>query len=241
MSGIAAADEEGEKNPILSIKLSQELIAPGIKIAREEEATPRQLAAARRRLGFPLKGLLTQGFTHNNGRAKILYMEPPNEEWFDFGYSKLVKTDSRTSLVLAKDGVIIQIAATGGNIERSLIRSLNPEPVHLHKISSQTLPEQWSLINERILKREDLSDLGKALASQVISAVSQVFLTNRKEIFIKYYACTSDEAAEMIAGKLADGGSAISVRTVLTNGEMIAVGESQDENLNRRTLSFINW
>ncbi len=236
----ATVGSEGEQ-AISKVKLTQESLPPGMRIAQEVWASASQLLKIRTRVGFPIQALLSQAMLYENDQARVNYMAAPDEEWLNFGYSKLVETDGAKSFIFLKDNVIVQIAATTREFSDEVAHLFKADPVHYRKIRTDRLPKDWFLLGEGFLTGEEAQEYDRELGGQLESSLMQEFLANRMRIKVKYYECDTPRAADEIAQYIADKKSPGIKRTVEAQGAVVVVTESQNEELNRRAMSLVNW
>lgn len=236
----ATVGSPGER-AISQVKLTPESLSPGMRIAQEIWASAQQVLSLRRRIGFPIQALLNQALLYENEQARVNYMATSNEEWLNFGYSKLVETDGTRSFIFLKDGVIVQIAATTREFADVVARLFDADPVHYRKIRSDRLPKDWILRSEGFFLSEEAQKYERELGVQLESALVQEFLANRSKVKVKYYNCGTPRAAASLAQYILDKKSTILKRTVEAQGAMVVVSESQDEDLNYRAMSLVNW
>ncbi|NQU07035.1 MAG: hypothetical protein HQ583_00640 [Candidatus Abyssubacteria bacterium] len=228
-------------NAISRIKLTPESIPPGMEVATEIQASKRQLFRTRLKIGFPLKALLNQTIIYSTHQAKVNYMDLPDESWFDFGYTKLVGAEGYGSLVVAKDNVIIQIAANTKDLENWLLRLLRVDMLQTQKIRIHRTPSGWVLTNERFLRTEDLRGLEQEAAGLIRRGIMQQFLIVRKSAKITYYDCGTEETAEIVGQSLADKKGTINKRSVRALGATVVVADSPSLELNENVLAYVNW
>lgn len=238
MSPAFAAETD---NAISRIKLTPESIPPGMEVATEIQASKRQLFRTRLKIGFPLKALLNQTIIYSTHQAKVNYMDLPDESWFDFGYTKLVGAEGYRSLVVAKDNVIIQIAANTKDLENWLLRLLRVDMLQTQKIRIHRTPSGWVLTNERFLRTEDLQGLEQEAAGLIRRGIMQQFLIVRKSAKITYYDCGTEETAEIVGQSLADKKGTINKRSVRALGATVVVADSPSLELNENVLAYVNW
>ncbi|MBI4830270.1 MAG: hypothetical protein HY801_01675 [Candidatus Lindowbacteria bacterium] len=232
---------KAEKDAIAEIKLAPASLPQGMTITRETRASQQQLLNARIRLGFPLIALVNQTLARGEERAKVNYMLPVGEEWFDFGYSKLVATDGTKSLVMTKSGVIVQLAATTKDLEDELARLLAPDSLHLLKIKVRDLPEDWIFTGERYLPHQELAALERKVGGQIQSALFQEFMVSREKVKMKYYNCGSQKSAEDTRRHIANERNLYVSQNVKVSGATVVVAECQDDRVSEEALSLINW
>lgn len=236
----ATVGSEGE-HAISKVKLTPESLPPGMRIAQEIWASTRQVLTVRMRVGFPIQALFNQTMLYENEQAKVNYMVASNEDWVNFGYSKLVETDGTRSFIFLKDNVIVQIAATTREFGDVVAHLFKADPLHYRKIRVDRLPKGWTLMNEGFLSREEAQEYERELGVQLESALVQEFITNRLKIRVRYYNCGTLRAAEDVVRYIAGKRRPLLKRTVESQGAVVVVAESQDEDLNDRAMSLVNW
>lgn len=229
------------ENAIVQVKLSAESLPPGMSVAKELWASTQQLLRTRLRIGFPLDALLNQTILYDSDQAKVNYMLPPGDGWLNLGYSKLIQMEGARNLILRKNGVIIQTAATSKELEDTLVHLLDPDPLQSLKIRIHRLPDNWVLNSERFLRDEELQALGQKTNERIQFAIAQEFMVNRKEIRVIYYYCDTEQAAEHVAQYHADTSKSMLKRLVRFLGSVVVVVDSQDSRLNENALALMNW
>jgi hypothetical protein len=235
------SESNAERDAISQVKLNAGSLPQGMAITRETRASTLQVRNVRVRIGFPLVALVNQSITYGQDQAKVNYMLPAGDEWLDFGYSKLVATDSDKSLIITKNGVIVQLAATTRDLESKLARMFEPDPVHLLKIRGDSLPRDWTLTGERYLPRREVAGLEQKYGVKIRGVILQEFITNRKRATLEYYSCESEDAAEDLGRRLATADNALSKRIVQASQSVVVVAESQDKQILNNILSRVNW
>jgi hypothetical protein len=221
--------------------LTPETIPPGMKIAQEVWASKKQLLQTRLRVGFPLNALLNQLIVYETEQAQVNYLVPPGRDWLEFGYSKLVNLDGKRSLIMTNGDVIEQVAATSEGMENVMVRLLDPDPIHQHKIRGHRLPKDWTLVNERLLEAEELGQYERMIGRPLRCGVLQEFVFGRELVRVWYYECNSGYAAEELARYLAGMEHSLYYRLVEWSGPIVAEVESQNERINEDAMSLVNW
>ncbi|MBI5117724.1 hypothetical protein HZA56_14700 [Candidatus Poribacteria bacterium] len=238
----AISEDNAERDAISQVKLTADSLPQGMKITRETRASTSQVRNARVRIGFPLVALVNQSITYGQEQAKVNYMVPAGDEWLDFGYSKLVATDADKSLVITKNGVIVQLAATKKDLENKLARMLEPDPAHLLKIRADSLPGEWTLTGERYLPRREVAALEQKYGVRIQGIILQEFIVNRERAMLQYYSCESEDAAHYLSRRLATADTNSSLkRKVKSSESVVVVAESQDKQILNNILSQVNW
>jgi hypothetical protein len=230
-----------KKDAISKIMLTPASLPPGATVARELSASESQLIRVRTRIGFPLNALLNQTIIYENEQARVNYMVPSHEEWLDFAYSKLIRMDGERSFILSKGGVVVQIAATTREFEEKVARALKADILHYRKIKTGRLPEDWDLINERYLSREEVREVEQEIGGRVQSALMQEFIVERKEIRVEYYRWGSQREAESFTRHISHEKGGILMRQVESSGSVVVVVDSQIRELNERAMALVNW
>ncbi|RJP74429.1 MAG: hypothetical protein C4532_02480 [Candidatus Abyssobacteria bacterium SURF_17] len=234
------AESAGKANAISVVKLSEGALPLDMSIAREVWASPQELLRVRLRIGFPINALLNQTIVYVNQQAQVNYILPINADWLEFGYTKLVVSDGARSLILPKDGVIIQIAATTSQLQELVAHAFQADPIHYHKIRTTQLPEGWSLVTEEYLPKGNISELERNLNGKIRTALVQEFIVRRLQIKVKCFHCDSDRTAEELADLLNHRHNPIVKTTAESSGSVVVSAESQDEELNSAALALAN-
>ncbi len=232
---------ENGSDDISRVKLKEERLPLGMSIAKEVWASQKELLKKRMRIGLPLDGLLNQTIIYGADQARVNYLDPPSEEWLEFGYAHLIKTDGSRSLVATKDGVIVQIAVTSQGFENIIVRLLQPDLLHTYRIRTHRLPQDWVLIGEKFLQSDELRRLEHAAGVQIKQALMQEFIVSREEVVVKYYQTDTALAAEQLARQVAKKGTPLTKRSVHVSGVVIVAAESQSSDLNEAATALVNW
>lgn len=232
---------ENGSEEISRIKLKEERLPFGMIMVREVWASQKELLKRRLRIGLPLDGLLNQTIIYGADQAKVNYLDPPSEAWFEFAYTRLISTDGARSLVVTKDGIIVQVAATSQSFEDIIVRLLQPDLLHTYRIKTHRLPEDWVLIGEKFLQSDELRRLERVSGAQIKQALMQEFIVSREEVVLKYYQSDTQETAERLARQLAKRGTPLIKRSVELSGVVIVTAESQSPDLNEAATALVNW
>jgi len=236
-----AALGESEDDAITRMKLTQESLPSGMSIANEVWASKKQLLRRRMSMGLPLNAILNQAIIYDTDQAKVNYLAPPSEDWLEYGYATLNAADGFRSIVMTKDGIIVQVAATTRGFEDTIVDLLKPDLLQMYKLRIHRLPKDWIYVAERFLPGEELRRLEQAAGGRVKQAMIQDFIVNREEIVMRYYHCDSPQMAEQIAQQLAKKKTPLIKRLVELSGVVIVVADSQSPDLNERAMSLVNW
>lgn len=235
---VLAADRE--EHPISRLKLAQESLPPGMSLQEELWATERQIYKIRRKVGFPVNAVVNQTLLYQNERAQVNYIFVRNDDWRSYGYSRLIQDDGDRSFILLKDRVIVQIAATSEQLQDSVGRLFEADPLQYRKVRSDRLPEGWVLTKEKYLSREGLTELGIEEDSLVESSLLQEFYVGRVKVKLRYFRCESPRAAHAVSLSLEADRKPVLFKQVETVDSIVVVAESQDRRLNQEALSLAN-
>ena len=239
-SGAAVCGEE-ENYAIDRVILKQESLPPGMSIKDEIWASRQQLLKRRISLGFPLHAILNQTIIYDTDQAKVNYLIPPSQDWLEYGYATLNAADGFRSVVMTKDGIIIQTAATTRGFEDVIINLLKPDLLQLYKIKTSRLPKDWVVIAERFMPEEEVRRLEQVAGGRVKQAIFQDFIVNRESIVMRYYYCDTPQVAEQVAKQVAKIKTPLIKRLVELAGVVVVAADSQSSDLNEYAMSLVNW
>jgi len=230
-----------QQSAISEMRLTPESLPHGMSIVQEIWASKPQLLDYRIRIGFPLKALFSQMMIYDNEQARVQYLLPPDEEWLDFGYSKLTKLTGDKSLVLSDGKIIVQIAATSPELQDRIARLLKVDPLHYRKIRIRNLPKEWRLISERYLSRKDIEKLEQKLSEPIQSMLVQEFLVAQVKMKVAYYNCGTPTAATEVVLFFENEQDTFQKWTIDSEGPIVVLAKSQDEKLNQHAMALVNW
>ena len=229
------------QDAIYRAKLAAESLPPGMSIVQEVLASKKQLLQRRIKIGFPLHALLNQTILYDTDQARVNYLALPSEEWLEFGYSKLISLDTNRSLILKKDDIVIQLAATTQELEEAVVRLLEPDLVQRYKIRLHRLPSDWKVMNERLSRSQELREIGKRADGRIQQGIVQDFIISREKLQIAYYDCGTENMAEHVARNLVKRKTSLIKRLVKISGAVVVVSDSQNPDLNEYAMAIVNW
>jgi len=226
---------------ISKVKLTQEKAPPSIRIEKETIASKGQLIRVRPKMGFPLTALLNQVIIYESDQAQVNYMSFASARWADFGYSRLIASEGRKSLVFEKEGVLIQMVATTKELEDWLTLLLRIDRIQTLRIKFHRLPEDWSLMGERFLTDEELRQMEQKAGARIARGIEQDVMIRRNKVKVRYYECITEQSAEKVGDKLAERKRSIGKRLVRGSGSVVVAADSPTQELNEYVMGFVNW
>lgn len=237
----AAEVEEQFHDAISRVKLRAESLPESMKIATEVQATQQQLLSARKKVGFPLTTLLNQSISYEDHQVRVNYMALPDESWVDYGYSKLAQTEGHKSIILKKDGVLIQMVASTKELEDWILLLLKMDKLQLYRIRFHRSPKDWVLVTERFLRADELKKIEQRSGEEIRQGMIQDMVIKRNKVKIQYFDCGTERSAERVGEDLAKAKTSITKRLARGYGPIVVTVDSSSKSVNQFVLSYMNW
>ncbi len=241
-SGPAQAEtlEAAPDDAISRLKLRADSLPEGMEILGEARATNAQLTEKRRRVGFRLVALLGQTIAHGDERTQVNYIILPDKTDINLAFSNLVAERGHESMIVKKNGILIQMDGMSAELENRLIFLLKIDPLQASKIRFHRSPQEWKLSAERFLKPHELKAIEQKTGVMIQQGLLQKMLINRTEVKIHYYDCETERLADLVGENLATGRRSVEKRTVRGYGRIVVTVDSSSDKLNNTVLSYMN-
>jgi hypothetical protein len=228
-------------NAITKIQLRQNALPEGMQIEQEVWASEEHLRRVRLRGGFPVSALLNQVVSRGEQKAQVNYLLIPGEDWLAMGYSNLTEAEGMKSLIFPKDSVLVQIAATTGDLEYQLARLVGADSLHFIKLRLGAVPPAWEIKVERAFLSTELGQLDYEVGVPVEAAIFQEFIAGHTTVEIQYFRCSDSEAALNLVQRLTAQCKPFSKMLIGVGGPNVVVSQSQNEKLNTQVMNLVKW
>jgi hypothetical protein len=226
---------------IAKIQLRQDALPEGLQVRHEVWASEENLRRVRLRGGFPVTALLNQLVSRGEEKAQVNYLLVPGEDWLAMGYSNLTEADGMKSLIFPKDSVLVQIAATAGDLEYQLARLIGADSLHFLKLRLGSVPPAWEIKGEKAFLPTELGQLQYEAGVPVEAAISQEFIAGHTTVEIQYFRVSDSETAVNLVRTLGAQNKPFSKMLIGVGGPNVVVSQSQNEKLNTQVMNLVKW